>query len=616
MKKIFSIVIILLFVGMSLSTSTGFNLEKHNIIPRGGKTLYVGGSGPGNYTKIQDAINDAVDGDTVYVYDDSSSYYEGIKINKSINLIGENRDNTEILNWEDYTIILNADKINISGFQLGNYDFFETLFINSSYNSINNNNFSASDDFDNYVGIKLSNHHKNNTISDNYFYSHGLYSIYILNNCTNTTILNNTLRTNWHDIVIRNSCHNTTIIGNKIIDTGCCAVISIEHSNNNVIKDNILNPSWYFGISLFNSHNNNIRENTIIDGYGVEFLYSDKNKFFENTIMNSRGMEILHSSNNSIISNNIMKCSRKGIKIKYNSTDNLIYHNNFVSNSQNAYDEEVNIWNDSYPSGGNFWDDYNGTDEDGDGIGDTPYMIPGGENQDYYPLMKPYDNDTIPPITTISTNPSGPNGDNGWYISTINVKLKAKDNSIFGIKAIYYRVNGGEWKNHSGGVVNFVLDYNCLINGSIEYYAVDYAGNQEEINVVYGIDIDQLPPEIEVKIEAYKENLRWFVKFTIIAEDSCSGLDRVEFFINDGLQEIIEGSGPEYIFIIQWSKSLRNHVFYFYCYDRAGNVIVASVNGSEVESYPDNYFVFLWKWLDRYPLLNKIIIHIMERWSI
>jgi len=44
---------------------------------------------------------------------------------------------------------------------------------------------------------------------------------------------------------------------------------------------------------------------------------------------------------------------------------------------------------DGYPSGGNYWSDYNGTDDNGDGIGDTPYIID-ADNQDKYPLMKPY----------------------------------------------------------------------------------------------------------------------------------------------------------------------------------------------------------------------------------
>jgi hypothetical protein len=61
-----------------------------------GKTLYVGGSGPGNYTKIQDAIDDASDGDTVFVYDDSSPYYKNMVIDKKINLTGEHRETTVI----------------------------------------------------------------------------------------------------------------------------------------------------------------------------------------------------------------------------------------------------------------------------------------------------------------------------------------------------------------------------------------------------------------------------------------------------------------------------------------------------------------------------------------
>ena len=74
------------------------------------------------------------------------------------------------------------------------------------------------------------------------------------------------------------------------------------------------------------------------------------------------------------------------------SSNNEIYHNNFyTSGEDNAYDDFSNIWDDSYPSGGNFWDDYTGEDNDGDGIGDTPYDIPGeGNNKDNYPLMNPY----------------------------------------------------------------------------------------------------------------------------------------------------------------------------------------------------------------------------------
>ena len=59
-------------------------------------TLYVGGSGPNNYTSIQAAIDDTMTGDTVFIYDDSSPYFENIFIYKTINIVGENRDTTII----------------------------------------------------------------------------------------------------------------------------------------------------------------------------------------------------------------------------------------------------------------------------------------------------------------------------------------------------------------------------------------------------------------------------------------------------------------------------------------------------------------------------------------
>ncbi len=88
MKRLITLGIMLLFLGMTISSSTGLYLDKQSIKPMSfGNILYVGGSGSGNYSKIQDAIDNASDGDTVFVF--KGIYYEHLRIGKDINLFGE-----------------------------------------------------------------------------------------------------------------------------------------------------------------------------------------------------------------------------------------------------------------------------------------------------------------------------------------------------------------------------------------------------------------------------------------------------------------------------------------------------------------------------------------------
>jgi parallel beta-helix repeat protein len=106
LQRYLTIGIIALLIAFTLSSSTAQNLEKSSSTSRG-DWWFVGGSGIANYTKIQDAIDNASEGDTVYVY--SGWYNESIIINKSIFVCGEDR-NTTFIGGENNSEIVRIDK--------------------------------------------------------------------------------------------------------------------------------------------------------------------------------------------------------------------------------------------------------------------------------------------------------------------------------------------------------------------------------------------------------------------------------------------------------------------------------------------------------------------------
>ena len=120
-RKLVVCAVILLFFNVACSLGiNAFESEKKIILSTDSNTLYVGGSGPGNYSTIQDAVDDAVERDTVFVYDDSSPYYENVIVDIPIRLKGENT-NTTIIDgsfWDNVIKINDVDEVNISKFTI------------------------------------------------------------------------------------------------------------------------------------------------------------------------------------------------------------------------------------------------------------------------------------------------------------------------------------------------------------------------------------------------------------------------------------------------------------------------------------------------------------------
>ncbi|KYK23723.1 hypothetical protein AYK21_02265 [Thermoplasmatales archaeon SG8-52-2] len=356
------------------------NVKKSTIPISSGNILYVGGSGSGNYTRIQDAINDAVDGDTVFVF--NGTYFENVEINKSIKLIGENRNITIIDgNNIDDVVVINADFVDFSNFTLkncGNNNFDVGIEILSDYNGIYNNSIN------NNSGDKLV--------------SGGIF----INSSSYNNIQSNTLYDNKYDGITLiksdfNRIHHNKIFNNKRLG------ITITNSSNNTIENNEIYEN-YCGICLYpNSTHNMIKMNHVYNhpccGIALK-QFSNYNKIQYNLIIDNLGHGIMLGpgpvSRNTVEMNTISGClisltSPNGAIVLQNAFLNTIKKNNIFDNLIN-----VNL-NSSFGNKwlNNYWDNY---------LGFGPKVIIGWVylpmklnliipwlNFDWHPANKPYD---------------------------------------------------------------------------------------------------------------------------------------------------------------------------------------------------------------------------------
>lgn len=399
-EKTLLIVLLLLFSGVSVSPAQSTQM-KNSAQSREGFLLYVGGSGPGNYSKIQDAIDNASDGDTVFVYDDSSPYHENIVIRKSIYLIGEERQTTIIDGRKSCKVMtVFANNVTITGFTLRNSGVLVIdcgVECRSSHNTISGNIISNNSqgicfytigsyvaNNNNITGNMITSNKgpgvylyqsQNNIISGNTFSSNeGL----ILDQSYDNTISNNEFS---NDGIVLNSYPNNILPdnyvngkpliymvseSNKILDTAGqiilidCYNITIRQqdlsntttgltllrTNNCHIERNKMTNNCNFGINLFESNENNISLNRIADNdAGLQVTSSEKNTIIWNIIRLNPywGIE-LRGSNNNVISTNIIEKNGGRKLVEYglglflaSSSNNSIIHNNFLKNARDAY---------------------------------------------------------------------------------------------------------------------------------------------------------------------------------------------------------------------------------------------------------------------------------------
>jgi len=360
-KKGLVVLVVLLFVGMGVIPSTAVKelREKPSPISFDGNTLYVGGSGPNNYTTIQSAIDDAVDGDTVFVYDDSSPYAGRIHVEKSINIIGENKNTTIVFHDDYYCFALDVDGVNISGFTLrdtDNCDYGIRVWETSNHSIVDNimigmgcgidlvrtyNNYIMDNEIkDGETGVDIGYDSSFNIINDNDF---------INNSCgvaLNSVSNNNTISNNYLigcGFRVGSDSYQNTFYGNLINDKPFLFLVDEQ--------DLVFDDVDVGEIILINCNNITVKNIEISEStYAMKLIYSNHCFISNNTFqLNKHSGIILDSCNyNTITDNFIYSNSRMGVSLDseylvpcgYNniSRNNIIdnwMHGVYISGSNN-----------------------------------------------------------------------------------------------------------------------------------------------------------------------------------------------------------------------------------------------------------------------------------------
>jgi parallel beta-helix repeat protein len=326
--------IILLFIGTCIIPAIAQDIEKPSLPTSRGHWLYVGGSGPGNYTQIQDAIDNASSGDTVFVY--AGIYQEWINIEKALTLQGQGKETTylDATNNNDRLVVINASFVTIDGFTLENcYNPSEPGFCQA-------------------IWIKRTPYSENIRIS-NCIMTHNDKGIYF-ENMVNFILINCTFEHNpaqglWGfnstNISIKNCYFNDNghnMGGGWFVPGG----ITLEECSQIDIQNCQFSANTGWGIEINNGGNVTIKDNSIRSSswYGIYTQYINGLQIINNIISSNTYMGVLINlpaeGNIMIYGNNISSnghgqhdLSCGGISLSSNTTNISVSNNTFYQNN-------------------------------------------------------------------------------------------------------------------------------------------------------------------------------------------------------------------------------------------------------------------------------------------
>ena len=445
-KAISGIVLMLLLTSM---LSSAFVIQP---VKAAGGTIYIRADGSvdpdasiqrdGDLYTFTDNIYDSIVVERDNIVVDGAGYtVQGIGSGKGIDL--RDRRNVTVMNtnikafgygiflWDSYNNVIRDNTVSNNS---------KGIILHGSSNTISSNRVTNNSD----TGIELA-VASYNTISDNTITHNGLGGINLGSSGYNT-LSGNTMVSNGYNFGVHghpvsaftNYVDTSNTVDGKPIyywvneqekivpaDAGCVIIVKsinitvedlnltgnmagvlLAYTQNSLVQNVTSENNHYYGIELYGSNNNTLIGNTVANNaIGIYLKSSSWDVLSGNIVTNNsdEGIAIHTSSGNTIYDNSIVENGYGGISPiyyrgiwLYESSDNKIYHNNFIRNTAQVYVTAgyTNVWDDGYPSGGNYWSDYeerypDAGELDDSGIWNTPYVID-ENNQDNYPLMNPW----------------------------------------------------------------------------------------------------------------------------------------------------------------------------------------------------------------------------------
>lgn len=289
-KRSIVVVIIMVFLGASVASGLNTNPTSSSNPTNRGKWLYVGGSGPGNYTSIQKAIDNSTNGDTIFVF--NKTYNENIDTKlKKITLMGEDREITIIQGQgTNPSVRIGTSEVTFTGFTVIGVTPEAAIEVSSLCNTV--------------------------LISHN-FIKEGGYGISLIPTTNKITITDNIISNQTYTGIQAQTSSYDVISGNRIENSGGQGMdLSLSSSHNSILNNTILNS---------------VKEGIYFEGVGSTVNTISGNNLSNNEI----GIRLTSAGTNTIKSNNIQGSAMEGVLL-HSSSENVIEMNNFINNKRQA----------------------------------------------------------------------------------------------------------------------------------------------------------------------------------------------------------------------------------------------------------------------------------------